>query len=155
MAGNFGNQVGSLYLRNVQSDNVRMNTLAPAAGTVGVSVVAGKAAYGAWIQLLAAGIADPCWLFAVCAFPITVDVEVEYDVQVGVGAACAESARATVSISQKSVTAAGVALGGYASFPVPIRIPAAPRIAARGASNDCGATRVIETKALFATGVGT
>lgn len=153
--------VQQLWLALVGSDNVRITGSQPIAGLVGATVTCGKAAYGAWAQLVAAaGITDPSWLVGIQADTFAKDADVasyddNYNIEVGSGAVGFEVALGLLVTGWHHIKL--TAVGEYAVnspaiyLPRPIRIAGAPRLASRGATSAAGATEAVNVKAVLGT----
>ena len=157
--------VGQIWLSMVGTDNTRLVGTRPVEGLIGAVVTLGKAALGAWAQLVAAAtITNPSWLSGVTFDSDADDVDAatstrSLDVQLGTGGAGSEVAIAAASfgITHTKLTAVGEWTTVYplAYFPRMIRLSGQPRVAARGATSNCAATLALGVKALFATALAT
>lgn len=157
-------QVAALYLAHVANDNTRLVGSQPAAGLVGAVVTLGKAAYGAWAQVVAAAtIANPTWLSFITFDSDADDVDAatstrSLDVEIGSGAAGSEVALVEVAfgITHTKLTAVGEWTTVYPVIGnLRQKISGAPRIASRGATSNCAATLALGVKTKYGTAIGT
>lgn len=156
-------QVASIFQREVNSANIKIQRWPNAAA--GVAIVAGATpAFSAWTQLLAAAkITDPSWLTAVF-------LEHEADagaaevwlVDLATGAAGVEvslssganAAQGIYTVTEVFDTAVGLAFSPPYNLPFPIKIAGAPRISAALAGLVTGGKTAF-VAFQTATGVGT
>lgn len=154
-------QIASIYQNLVGSQNLRLVGTQPAAGAAGATVTAGKAAYGAWATLVAVStITDPSWLVGAEVDTPAVDADIasadeSINMEVGTGTAGSEVALAEIAMSYHHIKL--TAVGEWTNIILPITLAraikmiGAPRLAARGATDDAGATHAYNVKALLGT----
>lgn len=140
----------------VNSGNIRYVTY-PAAAAPTALVSDGAALAWAWapyVQIVAAAaIADPCWL---CGIAIHTGVVETFngDIAVASGAAAAEVDLAMFHVVAGIPTAVGVSVAAPSFLPYPIRIVAAPRLAARLRKSTGASAAGCSLKVIAATTVG-
>lgn len=149
-------EVDQLFLAAIQSGNIRIQAL-----PTGLVPIADDAA---WDELFAAAGAPavPYWLLGFSygiATGLVADVSVLVDLGWG-GADGAAVAPANVLLTNYPVvlTAGAAAVGPSAlpseMLPIPIRIPASSRMAARIASSPTGSVAFTEFRVILATAIG-
>lgn len=150
----FQQQVGMLFNAMINGGNIRHAT-APVAGALGATVTAGKAAYGAYAQLIAASvIVDPSWVIGMGIDTIADAGTLGFMIAIASGGAGTEVDLTQLPFSQQQVTAVGTYGIPAIETKHPVRVNGSPRLAARGATSDAAATHAINVRALLANAVG-
>ncbi|KKM05366.1 hypothetical protein LCGC14_1754860 [marine sediment metagenome] len=131
--------LSSLYQNHSESVNIR--TLVFPDLAAGVVLTGAKAyAYGAWVQIVAAaGVVVDTWISGVELAEGLAGGD-QYQVQVGSGAGAAEVGLAAIPFDSRNGS------GGQVDLPLPIKVLAATRIAARTANAAAGAANTIIAK---------